>query len=168
MFDEIKQKVDHNTELSPEHLSCLKNFLKISWIEDQKTYHIRKSVIERNKHQSISACGEVFYSLTLLAAFLHFFHVGNEFISRIWTFLAIAFPAIGSAFSALRAHFEYKKNADRSERVAEWLQELYDQIDYVKDLEELRTMVEKTEALMLQENADWHITMHIHHLETPA
>ena len=168
LFNEIKSRNRIDGKLSPAFWGCLKSFLKTAWLEDQRQYHDKKSEEELEKHKLISRCGEVFFALTLVAALLHFFHVGNDFAGKTWTFLAISFPAIGSAFSALRAHFEYKKIADRSMRMVEWLQELINKVDAVNSLDTLQILVKQTESLMLQENSDWHVTMHVHHLETPA
>lgn len=149
-------------------LYLLKDFLNAAWLNYQKKYHEDKAKSDLKKHRIISRTGEVFYGLTLLAAVFHAFHVGNELTARIWTLLAIAFPVTGAAFSALRAHFEYKKIAERSHVMAMRLKGLQKELTNVKDMEDFKKFVHSAEALMFEENADWHVSMGIHDLEPPA
>ncbi|MBI5182160.1 MAG: hypothetical protein HZA06_04515 [Nitrospirae bacterium] len=168
LYMKIQTKNQRLKPAASSSLYLLKIFLNAAWLDYQKSYHEKKSKGDLKKHRAISRTGEVFYGLTLLAAVFHAFHVGNEFMARILTFLAIAFPVTGAAFSALRAHFEYKKIAERSHVMAIRLNRLQGELNNVKDMEDFRKFVYSAEALMFEENADWHVSMGIHDLEPPA
>lgn len=172
LYKEILSKKPAIKVIPSDSLISLKDFFHKAWLEDQKKYHIDKKTRELKKHEIISRMGEVFYGLTLLAAIFHVTHFGHHFIGeisgQIWTFFAIAFPITGSALSALRAHFDYKKIAKRSNVLAGRLDDLQKRLANVTDMEGLQDLVCRTEALMHEENADWHVSMEIHVPEIPA
>jgi hypothetical protein len=154
--------------IGSDELEETRAFIKEAWLGDQIRFHIKKSKREAKKHHYISLVGEICFFLTLVAAMLHFLHIGNLFIGKIWTFLAIVFPATGSALAGLRAHLEYKKMSQRSEMMVKCLYYLETRLNQAETIEEIESVVSLAENLMLEENAEWHIALKVHELEPPG
>ncbi len=152
----------------PDSYKIIKQFIRIAWIEDQKTYHYKNVIKQLTKHKRLSLLSEILFFLTFAAAVAHYFHWGGHSLSPSLTFASISFPALGAAFSGLRAHFEHNKLARRSEQMVKHLAIIETDLDAVTDMDGLLQVAHEAETLMLNENSDWHAIIGYHALEKPA
>lgn len=150
------------------HLDILKRFISVAWFDDQKKYHLKNVAKHLGKHRRYSLAGETLFFLTLVAALLHYLGAGGHELGAYLTFLAITFPAAGSASSALRSHFEHNRLARRSQKIAVYLEAMDIRLQKVTTEEELLDIVREAEALMLNENSEWYVMIGFHGLATPA
>ncbi|MBU0743620.1 DUF4231 domain-containing protein [bacterium] len=149
----------------PAALPILRDFMRRSWLNGQRDFHMRKQARGMCAHLSVSAASETLFWLTFVTAILHLLphgwlravHVDGALSREVLTFLVIALPALGTAFAGVRGHFEFKKQATRSAVMVRHLRHLERRLRAVDDLEGLYHMVWETEQLMLQENAGWHL-----------
>lgn len=149
----------------PEAIPALQAFMQRAWLGPQRDFHERKKHGSLRVHERISRASETFFWLTFVAAVLHLSPHGWLHAVRLdalltparLTFAVIALPALGTASSGLRGHFEFKKQSVRSDVMARYLVHLEAKLAAVKDLESLYHVVWETEHLMLQENAGWHL-----------
>jgi hypothetical protein len=146
----------------------LKTFIRDMWLNDQMGYHERNVKKHLYKHKRLSMAGEVIFFLTFFVAVFHFIHAGGKGLSPYWTFLAISLPAAGSAFSALRTHFEHNKLSRRSEAMAGHIENLVERISGTDNMESLFQIARDAEMLMLSENSEWHDMIGFHRLEAPG
>lgn len=173
-FDSIwnlwKQKTKEKPS-SEAHTQALKTFMYSAWLEDQRQFHIKKSKKHERKHERLSFIGLVLFYCTFAAGIFHFilsyFHT-SIFIERLLTLFTIALPAFGSAFSALRAHFVHNKLARRSKQMVYHIERLNGLLVKVNDMKGLQHIAREADRLMLNENADWHMQIGFHNLETPS
>jgi len=149
-------------------IEILKKFISLAWLEDQRKYHLKNVMRHLQKHKRYSVAGETLFFLTLIASVLHYMNIGGHSLGPYLTFLAISMPATGSAFSALRSHFEHNRLARRSEKMAAYLEELESQLVAVDTIDGLLRIVREAEALMLNENSEWYVMIGFRKMETPA
>lgn len=170
-FGDVWDKWEAGNSVHPEDVESLrvmKRFIALAWLESQHGYHVRNVGRQWKKHKQLSVTGTVLFVLTLVAVIMHLFGIGGHGLSPYLTFMAILFPATGSALSALRAHFEHNRLARRSEAIAEHLKVMLLKIEKVHDREGLHALVHEAEELMLNDNAEWHVMVGLHHLEPPG
>lgn len=151
-----------------ESLEQLKLFLRTAWLEDQRGYQKGNIARQMKKHHRLSLTGEILFLLTFAAAIAHYFHLGGHMFSPALTFASIGLPALGAAFSGLRAHFEHNKLSRRSQQMAKYLAVLENRLAAANDSKTLLQVLHEAEALMLSENAEWHAVVGYHELQKPA
>ena len=143
-----------------DQLPVIRDFLLTAWIEDQKNWHQSKTMRHKRNHEKLSLAGEILFFTTLIAAVIHLvfhiFHVGGEFLAGCLTFLAIACPSFGGAFSAMRNHFEHNKLSRRSEQMARLLTGIMGRLMEAADMNSVRSIAGEAEKLMMSEAVDWH------------
>lgn len=132
-----------------DQLPVIRDFLLTAWIEDQRNWHQSKTRRHTRNHEKLSLTGEILFFTTLSAAVFHLlfhtFHIGGEILPKIFTFLAIACPAFGGAFSAMRNHFEHNKLSRRAEQMAWLLTGIMDRLKVAVDMNSVRSIAEETE-----------------------
>ena len=146
----------------------MKKFLLVAWIDDQIRYHNDKSKRHQRRYRRMSLAGNILFGFTFIAALLHILQVGHDLFHRLFAFMAVAFPAIAMAFSAIRTHREYLRNAKRSTEMVRHLEEIKEQMKTAQNLESFLTLVCEVEETMLHENEDWRVVVRFHELELPA
>lgn len=165
-----KQKAKEKSS-SEAHTYPLKTFIHSAWLEDQRQFHKKKCKKHKRKHERLSFIGLVLFYCTFVAGIFHFilsyFHT-SLFIEHLLTLFTIALPAFGSAFSALRAHFVHNKLARRSKQMVHHIERLNGLLVKVNDMKGLQHIAREADRLMLNENADWHMQIGFHNLETPS
>lgn len=146
----------------------IKRFISLAWLDDQKRYHLKNIRKHLKKQRKYSVLGETLFFLTLIAAVLHYIGAGGHEQGPLLTFLAISFPAAGTVFSSLRAHFEHNRLSRRSEKIVYYIEELEARLEKADSMDSLLKVVREAEALMLNENSEWYVMIGFHRLETPA
>ncbi len=149
----------------PEAVPVLQDFMRRAWLDIQRGFHERKERGALHTHERISLASETLFWLTFIAAILHLLPHDWLHAARLdgllteprLTFAVIALPALGTVFSGLRGHFEFKKQSVRAGVMVRYLEHLDGKLSNVQDLEDLLRVVWETELLMLQENAGWHL-----------
>jgi hypothetical protein len=158
----------HATPEGPGRLETLKAFLKEAWLCGQANYHRMRGEQHRRSHHVLSAAGEALFALTLAAAVLHLLHVGGHALGALWTFCAIVFPVCGSAFAALRAHFEHNRHARRARAMVAHMEEALGELERAASTKALLQAARRVEAMMLEERSGWRVSVGLHKLEPPA
>ena len=176
-YQEMWQNRPRSNSLLKAGLDSLKDQLNTTWLNDQLGFHKSKHRKAALRHKWISTATELFFWLTLIAALLHItpailhmFHLQihlpyEDLLNSTLTYLAIVFPTIAAALTGLRSHFGYKKIADRSAMMVTNLLLLQQKLRECKSLAELQELALEAESLMVQENADWYVTVRLHELE---
>lgn len=158
-------------DLPPGSFCFLKGFYKEFWLDSQINHHDNTTKVEHRMHKIISHASEFFYFLTLLVAYFHLTHFGHSYLGEMttetWTFFAITFPVFGFTFSAIRGHFEFKKNFARSEAMSRCLTKCKEELKDADKSNRFFRLVKYTELVMHQENAGWHVSMDVHPPEIP-
>jgi hypothetical protein len=79
---------------------------------------------------------------------------------KILTFVALAFPALASAFAGLRSHREYVRLENRSRNMSSRLRQLKGRVLRTATARDFEIVLREIEATMLQEAQDWLMLMH--------
>ena len=175
-FD-IMCRVRPRLEKTPrEALPVLQGFMQTAWLGPQRVFHARKKRGSKRVHDRISAASYILFWLTFVAAVLHLMphdwlhavRLDRVLTTQRLTFLVIALPALGTLFTGLRGHFEFKKQSVRSGVMEGYLGHLEKRLAKAEDLEDLYHVVWETEHLMRQENADWHLNTGLKPIEVEA
>lgn len=154
-------------------LEALRAFLLKAWIEDQINHHQKASQRHHRRHRGLERTGITLFGLTFAAAVLHF--IPSNLIpsdADVWSttlsMVTISFPAFGGALAAIRAHREFRRNAERSAEMVNHLTELRDRMARAQNRDDLLAIVEEAQDIMAHEHADWRILVRFHRLETPG
>ncbi len=169
-FNEIWRKLPALHGCSGAEVEKLKEFIRVSWLEDQIKFHQKKTLASQLLSHRLEWGGIVVFGCALLAAALHllFFILHNDWMELPLTFAAIVLPAVGAAVGGIRSHREYSRLAKRSENMAQNLSELKDNLKNVTKPDEFEMFLREIEAVMLVETQDWLMLMRFAKLETAA
>jgi hypothetical protein len=161
IFDQILSQLPEIQKCSEIDYKSSESFIKNRWITTQIEFQKTKFRQSSLKSRRIELLGKIVFALAVIAAGVHtaLYVTGYEFemewISVYVVFAAIALPTFGSSLGAIRTHREYSRLAKRSENMSDSLDELLEDFDKIKSLNELKTLVDKTHELMLREAQDW-------------
>ena len=79
--------------------------------------------------------------------------------------LSIALPAVAGALRGIGAQREHLRNVRRSGQMARYLATIKKRMDRASNLTGVHALARQAEAVMLEENSDWFLTMEGHDVE---
>jgi hypothetical protein len=150
--------------------SCtsLKRFLGVAWIQDQLTYQDSKSHRHERHYHLLTGATVAVFILTLVTAGLDAFGVlghasaGDLIRNESVAYLSIALPALAGALRGIGAQREHLRNVRRSGQMARYLATIKKRMDRASNLTTVYALARQAEAVMLEENSDWFLTMEGH------
>jgi hypothetical protein len=153
--------------------SCasLKRFLGVAWIQDQFTYQCNKSRRHERYHRVLTGATVAIFVITLVITGLDAFGVlghasaGGLIRNNGLAYLSIALPALAGALRGIGAQREHLRNVRRSAQMARYLATIKKRIDRASNLTSVHAVARQAEAVMLEENGDWFLTMEGHDFE---
>ena len=80
-------------------------------------------------------------------------------------YLSIALPALAGALRGIGAQREHLRNVRRSGQMARYLAIIRKRMDRASNLTSVHALARQAEAVMLEENSDWFLTMEGHDVE---
>ncbi|MFV1988179.1 MAG: SLATT domain-containing protein [Gemmatimonadota bacterium] len=137
-------------------------FVRRAWIEDQLEHHRKSSERNHRAHVRLGWAGNALFSLTFVAAAVHFLPGNPE---AVMSWVGITFPAVGAALAAIRTHREYHRISARSGEMADHLRRAAERLEATTDPDEFRALIREAEEMMANENADWRVVVRFHELE---
>jgi hypothetical protein len=151
-----------------------RSFIQDAWVTEQLKYYEGVFPKHARRHRWLTRSSYALLFATLVTAGLHAFGVGGGESAesftwgRLWIFLAITLPAVAGALSGIQALGQYQRNSERYESMARRLGSVREQLAEASGLEDVRSAVRETEAIMLSENLDWFGTMFFEDMEAHA
>jgi hypothetical protein len=150
--------------------SCasLKRFLGEAWIQDQLAYQYSKSRRHERHHRLLTGATVAIFVITLvitgLSAFGVIGHEATGGLSRDHSvaYLSMALPALAGALRGISAQREHLRNVRRSGQMARYLATIKKRMDRASNLTSVHALARQAEAVMLEENSDWFLTMEGH------
>jgi hypothetical protein len=142
-----------------EFSSGLKNFLKVAWIEDQAYWYKTTYTRLNNRHEKYSYLGYGLFFLTLIVGLLHYLLHFGQFLHPLFTFFAIALPAIGAALHGIQAQRDYHRHAERYRGMVQHLEAISNQIMRTADVKALVDLLNHANEIMLREQQDWRVVV---------
>jgi hypothetical protein len=154
---------------SPE-VSLLRRYLSHYWIGGQISYHQKAARRHRSWDGALTRVTGLLFFLTLIAAVLHMAGVGERgahktHLALLLIVASISIPAIGAAMHGISTQRQFRRHADRYQRMAGLLTRLREEMDSAKSAERVRRLAADTERVMREENSDWFGVMRFHDME---
>ncbi len=156
--------------IGPSDLGPLRDYLCDRWIAAQIRYH-EKSAREQGRWDSrLFAATGVLFAITAVAAFLHLLgwgeHAGKASeLGLVLIVLSICVPAIGAALHGIRTQSEFRRHAQRYERMGVLLRQVAADLSRAQSIEWIHEIAADAERVMRAENSDWFGVMRFHDVE---
>jgi hypothetical protein len=168
----LAEVVTHRPEIgtgSPE-VASLRRYLSHYWIGGQIGYHQKAARRHRARDDALTRATALLFSFTLVAAVLHMAGIGEHGTHRTHLALllvvaSISIPAIGAAVHGISTQRQFRRQADRYQRMAGLLAQLQEEMDNAESVERVRQLAADTERVMREENSDWFGVMRFHDME---
>jgi hypothetical protein len=153
--------------------SCasLRCFLGVAWIQDQLAYQYSKSHRHERRYRLLTGATVATFAITLVITGLSAFgvvgHASTDDLIRNngVAYLSIALPALAGALRGIGAQREHLRNVRRSGQMARYLAIIKKRMDRASNLTSVHALARQAEAVMLEENSDWFLTMEGHDVE---
>jgi hypothetical protein len=146
----------------------MRQFVCDAWLEEQIDYHNNASRRNYTRYHTMNVASYIMFGLTIGAAFLDIANVGSQSWEKVFSFMAIVFPAVAASITAIRMQRDYLRNAMRSAEMVRHLTELKDKMLMAPDYDSFVRLLKETEETMLHENEDWRIIVKFHMPEVPV
>jgi hypothetical protein len=149
---------------------ALREYLNHHWIGEQIIYHERMRTRQRTMDVRLTRATELLFWITLVAALLHVFSVGENHSYVIhWAalliILSLSVPAIGEAIHGIATHQQNRRNAERNGRMVSELEKLRKDMSKASSLARIQELAAQTERVMREENSDWFGVVRFHDIE---
>lgn len=170
---------------SAAYLHRVRSLFVDAELTDQRAYHASNAIrMERIEH-ALHRAGDYFFLLTLAACLIYlgiyalikvesfYWAADLKYSIKGWvTVLTALLPAIGAAMLGIRVQGEFSSSAERSEAMAERLNELAAELEKLDEqtlsLALLQTYVESAAETMLIEVVDWRFVFRGKPISLPA
>ncbi len=157
-------------ELTPTYVIQARDYLAESWIQNQENYHRNASARHARGERRFRNAIVILFVVALLAAVFHAFRHGEDIgkEKRIAWFLiqlSIVVPVVGAALHGISSQHEFKRHAQRYERMAKLLDDLHTRMCATTDKAEVQHVASDVERLIRDENSDWFGVMRFHDVE---
>ena len=156
--------------IGPGDLVRLRDYLCDQWLGAQIQYHEKSARRQGMWDGRLFAATGVLFALTAVAAFLHLLgwgeHSGkaSEF-GVVLIVLSICVPAVGAALHGIRTQSEFRRHAQRYQRMAGLLRQLEADLSRAQSIEWIHEIAADAERVMRAENSDWFGVMRFHDVE---
>jgi hypothetical protein len=171
LFEEIMRRVSLPERRTEAVLRDCANFARTRWVGEQITFHAAKASRAGKSSRFLERIGHSVFLAAIFAAAWHIFSqlLGYNgilsWLEKPAIFLAVVLPAVGAAIGGVRTHREYSRLEKRSRSMEAVLRELDQRYAGMSDFDELKTLLQETEQLMLQETQDWLMLMKFARME---
>lgn len=161
--DESHSHAPAGTSANP---ADIRRFLNEAWIGSQSKWHLKNKGKKERAHRKFHRASFTLFTLTLLSAVLHWFHVGHENsaiqmhgLPELIAILAVTLPAWGGALHGIAHLMDYSGIAKRSERMHLELGKLAYEMDRAESISTIGDIAKRADELMAMENLEWMMTL---------
>ncbi len=161
--DESRSPIPSGASTNP---TDVRGFLNSAWIESQGGWHHRNVAKKERAHRNVHRTSFTLFTLTLLSAVLHWFHIGHENsaiylhgLPELIAILAVTLPAWGGALHGIAHLMDYSGIAQRSERMHLELGKLAYEMEHAENMSTIGDIAKRADELMAMENLEWMMTL---------
>jgi len=149
----------------------VKKFFISAWINNRLKFYCRESKNSGKKFNLLAIAGETLFLLTLILAVIHALGIGhwelyNIKASMVLASLTISLPAFAAAIAAIRIQKEYLRNKERYAHIERHITSVKNEMEHVKDMNALSSLLEEMNEITLREQQDWRILFRFKKIET--
>ena len=167
VFEEVWNRMPHMRGCAAQNCQEMRRYIADQWVDGQIKFHNDKKKREGGQGDRLYLLGRILLFSTVGAAACHILirviagrSEAHSMIEKILTFIALAFPALASAFAGLRSHREYVRLENRSRNMSSRLRQLKVRALRATSAQDFEPVLREIEATMLQEAQDWLMLMH--------
>ena len=136
----------------------------------RSSYHEKSARQQGGWDSRLFAVTGVLFAVTAVAAFLHLLgwgeHAGEATkFGLVLVVLSICVPAVGAALHGIRTQSEFRRHAQRYQRMAVLLRGLEAELSRAQSIEWIHEIAADAERVMRAENSDWFGVMRFHDVE---
>lgn len=154
-LEEAAARVPH-TSWRPADVRSLRDYLATVWIAGQLRYHGTSSHRHGRWDEVLFLVTAALFAVTLVATLVHVTPVrGPDWVEPLLITVSVCVPVIGAAVHGLATTRQYRRNADRCQRMTLLLERLKEEMDRARSLETVRRVAADAERVMREENSDW-------------
>jgi hypothetical protein len=156
--------------MTPSYVAQARDYLARSWIHDQAQYHRKASARHGGGERLFQRSILILFVLAFIAAVIHVIDGPDTIAERpnyAWVLiqLSIVVPVIGAAFHGISTQREFKRHAQRYDRMAKLLDDLQAKMCAAPDAAAVQHVASDVERLIRDENSDWFGVMRFHDVE---
>ncbi len=166
VFEEVWNRMPRMRGCAAQNCLEMREFIAHHWVVGQIEFHEGKTKREGGHGARLYWMGRILLFSTVIAAACHILlrtmggrPEAHSQAEKILTFIALAFPALASAFAGLRSHREYFRLENRSKNMSARLRQLKGRILRASTPSEFEFVLRQIETTMLQEAQDWLMLM---------
>jgi hypothetical protein len=157
-------------KMTPTYVAQARDYLAQSWIHDQAQYHRKASARHGGGERLFQRSILILFILAFIAAVIHVLDGPDTIAERpnyAWVLiqLSIVVPVIGAAFHGISTQREFKRHAQRYERMAKLLDDLQTRMLAAQDANGVKQVASDVERVIRDENSDWFGVMRFHDVE---
>jgi hypothetical protein len=167
VFEEVWNRMPPMPGCAAQDYKVMREYIAEQWVDGQIKFHDGKSKRESGQGARLYWFGRILLFSTVVAAAWHILLritsgrlEAHSMEEKILTFVALAFPALASAFAGLRSHREYVRLENRSRNMSSRLRQLKGRVLRTATARDFEIVLREIEATMLQEAQDWLMLMH--------
>ncbi|HTT54577.1 MAG TPA: hypothetical protein VMH35_24565 [Streptosporangiaceae bacterium] len=159
-----------DVRIGPGDVGPLRDYLCDRWIGAQIRYHEKSARQQGGWDSRLFAVTGVLFAVTAVAAFLHLLGWGEHGgeatkFGLVLVVLSICVPAVGAALHGIRTQSEFRRHAQRYQRMAILLRGLEADLSRAQSIEWIHEIAADAERVMRAENSDWFGVMRLHDVE---
>jgi hypothetical protein len=156
--------------IGPDDLASLRDYLCDRWLGAQIRYHEKSARRQSTWDSRLFLATGVLFAITAVAAFLHLVGWGEHDgkaaeLGIVLIVLSICVPAVGAALHGIRTQSEFRRHAQRYQRMAVLLRQLEADLSRAQSIEWIHEIAADAERVMRAENSDWFGVMRFHDVE---
>jgi hypothetical protein len=156
--------------IGPGDLAPLRDYLCDRWLGAQIRYHEKSARRQGTWDSRLFLATGVLFAITAVAAFLHLLGWGEHHgkaseLGVVLIVLSICVPAVGAALHGIRTQSEFRRHAQRYQRMAVLLRQLEGDLSRAQSIEWIHEIAADAERVMRAENSDWFGVMRFHDVE---
>jgi hypothetical protein len=156
--------------MTDTYVAQARDYLAQYWIHDQLHYHRKASARNSGREHFFQRSIRVLFILALAVALVHSFSepesaADRSHVASVLIQLSIVVPVIGAALHGISTQREFKRHAQRYERMAKLLDGLQTRMCEASDAGTVAAVASEVEHLIRDENSDWFGVMRFHDVE---
>ncbi len=166
----IAEVTSRRPALQAPDLYSIRQFLSKYWLSHQINYHSKLAKRHGHSDNRIFHITGLLFGITMIAAILHMLRVGDSathtsYWPLLFVVLSISIPAVGAALHGLGAQRQYRRHADRCDRMSRLLGQLNQVLATAESIKSVQEVAVETERIMREENNDWFGAMRLYDME---
>jgi hypothetical protein len=151
-----------------DELETIRQGLLRAWLDPQIEYQIVSESRAAGRHRLTSLLAAFLFAVSLMSAILHSLSVLTpKDAPEYWAYISIVVPAAAAAVSGYAAQREFLRQAIRSRRITQRLQQVRNDVVHAASVTDLQRAVSSVGGAIDIESLDWSTSVMIHEVELP-